>query len=349
MKTWLSRVLFTAVISSIGLSSVAQDSASSATTDETTSESAKSVDSEVVVDIKGGDRIRGQLVGESDDTYVIVSPILGTVSLPRDQVENVTVIKPKKEGDDTEKAEPSKKEADSKSDESLDKVKEATKPKSPWSGSVRFGLTYSDASDVSLNLNLGLTLQKKTDLESFLLTASYFYARNSSGVTDNDVIAVADQTWYFGTKEAPSRWNVFAKGTYQWDEFELWEQRLSAYAGLGYALIRDKDLTVGSRFGAGGTLETGGNRSFDPQFLFEINANWTINEMQSFIGALSFAPEMTNFTNFLLTTSFTYQIKFGTDTPWAFNFSVLDIYDSEPGPDGTTNDLKVVIALGYTF
>lgn len=349
MKTWLSTYLATVIISSIGVSAVAQDSGDDAASSDTKAESAASVDSEVVIDIKGGDRIHGQLVGVSEDTYVVVSPILGTVSLPRDQVESVAVIAAKKKDADAEETKPSKEAADSKSEEAADKVAEAKKPKSPWSGSVLLGVSYSDASDVTLNLNLGFNLAKKTELETFTLSAKYFYARNSTGVTDNDIIVIGDQSWFFGTKEKPSRWNLFAKGTYQWDQFELWEQRFSPYAGVGYAFVRQKDLTIGSRFGAGGTWEAGNNRDFDPQFLFELNGSWTINDMQSLTGSVSFAPEMTRFTNYLLTTSLSYQLKLGKDTPLTFNFSVLDIYDSDPGPDGTTNDLKVVLALGYNF
>ena len=116
MKTWLSTYLATVIISSIGVSAVAQDSGDDAASSDTKAESAASVDSEVVIDIKGGDRIHGQLVGVSEDTYVVVSPILGTVSLPRDQVESVAVIAAKKKDADAEETKPSKEAADSKSE-----------------------------------------------------------------------------------------------------------------------------------------------------------------------------------------------------------------------------------------
>ena len=44
----------------------------------------------VVIDIEGGDRIHGQLVSEDDSSVVVVSPILGTVTLSRDRIERIT-------------------------------------------------------------------------------------------------------------------------------------------------------------------------------------------------------------------------------------------------------------------
>ena len=44
---------------------------------------------EVIVQVKGGDLIHGKLIGENDDSVVVVSPVLGTITLPRDQVETV--------------------------------------------------------------------------------------------------------------------------------------------------------------------------------------------------------------------------------------------------------------------
>ena len=45
--------------------------------------------------LKNGDVIRGSLSGENDDSIIIKSPILGTVTLPRDQVDSVDELDPK--------------------------------------------------------------------------------------------------------------------------------------------------------------------------------------------------------------------------------------------------------------
>lgn len=334
MKTRLATVLLTLVLGAMAFNAPAQDSTESDGSKDT---------AEVIVDLKGGDRIRGRLVGESDKMIVVVSPILGTVSLPRDQVEKITVVNAEKEGEDAEKTKAAKDKADK---EAAEAAEEATKPKSPWSGSVLLGLTYSDASKVTLNLNLGGSLKKETDLETFLLTGKYFFARDSKAVTSNDVIIVGDQTWYLSKG---SRWSIFAQATYQWDQFHNWEHRVSPYAGIGYELIKEEDLKVGARFGGGGTWQYAGKKGFTPQFFFELMADWEIDELQSLIGSVKFAPAMRNFSHYLLTTSFNYKLKLGSDTPLSFNFSVLDIYDSNPGHGSTANDLKVILSLGYDF
>ena len=77
--------------------------------------------------------------------------------------------------------------------------------------------------------------------------------------------------------------------------------------------------------------------------------NWTIDKTQSFQGSAKIAPKMTEFSNYILTIQANYQLRIGEDTPFSLNFSVLNIYDSLPGPDGNNNDLKVVVSLGYDF
>ena len=317
-----------------GQSDSSDDSSSDSSTDSTPKQ--------VSVSLKNGDIIRGSLAGENDKSIIIVSPILGTVTLPREEVDSVTSLST----DDSAAADPTKADAASSAVENVNAVEKEAE-KSPWSGSVNIGLTYADASTLNLTLNVGGTIERKTDLSNFRMTAQYFYSRDDRVVTDNDIVANADQTWFF-TKDGP--WSIFAKGTYQWDQFELWEQRFSPYAGFGYAIFRQEDLKTQLRFGAGGTYEYGdSDRSWDTQLLFEINTTWTINDRSSFTGALSFAPEVSDFNNYLLTLSAVYSLKLLEDSPLTFNASILNIYDSVPGDDQTGNDLKLVLGLGWTF
>ena len=66
-------------------------------------------------------------------------------------------------------------------------------------------------------------------------------------------------------------------------------------------------------------------------------------------GALSFAPEVSDFNNYLLTLSLVYALKLFDDSPLTFNASLLNIYDSQPGAGETGNDLKLVLGLGWSF
>ena len=327
------------LIFSIGMALLISTSSLAQSEEETPTDSSPK---EVSVGLKNGDIIRGSLAGENEKSIIVVSPILGTLTLPREQVDSVTDIVEPTTSDAAAK-DPT--EADAASS-AVEKVEKEAVP-SPWSGSVNIGLTYADASTLNITLNLGATLEYKTDLDNFRLTAQYFYSRDEKVVTDNDIIVNADQTWFF-TKDGP--WSAFAKGTYQWDQFELWEQRFSPYGGFGYAIIRQEDLKTQLRLGAGGTWEYGGSdRTWDTQLLFEVNTNWTIDSRSSLTGALSIAPDVSAFNNYLLTLSMVYSLKLFEDSPLTFNASLLNIYDSQPGAGETGNDLKLVLGLGWNF
>ena len=188
-------------------------------------------------------------------------------------------------------------------------------------------------------------MDKKTEEESFHIDALYFFSRENGRTTDNDIISNLDQAWFL----SKSRWSLFAKATYQWDQFQAWEHRLSAYGGAGYEIIKETDLSFTGRFGAGGTWEYSGDRNFNPQFLFQLKTDWTIDKKQSFTGSIQIAPKMTDFSNYLLTLSTNYKLKLGQKSPLSLNFTILSIYDSDPTEGGADNDLKLILSLGYNF
>ena len=300
--------------------------------------SSDATSNQVVIEVKGGDRIHGKLVSEDDSAVVVVSPILGTMTLPREQIDSINY--------DDAAAKKAAEEREAARKKAAAEAAAATAPKSPWSGTVNLGYTYSNATSVTSALNLGGSITKKTELETFNLNAKYFYAYDDGAVTDNDVVANISDTWYV-TKDSP--WNYFVQGAYQWDQFQDWEQRFSPYGGVGYALYRLDDLTWNLKFGGGGTWEYTGDRGFDTQFLFETNVDWTIDELQSLTASVRFAPEVSDFANYLLTVSTNYKLRIGTKSPFSLNLSVLDIYDPKATGDSSTNDLKVVVSLGYDF
>jgi putative salt-induced outer membrane protein YdiY len=304
------------------------------------SQDAKPASNEAVVDLKNGDRVQGELTDDGKDEIVVVSPVFGTVTLSRDQINEITMVAPVADEDA---------DAKKKADDAADAVAAVEKPKSPWTGSVNLGLTYSDNSTTNLTLNLGASAKRETKESVLTMNVQYFYSKDEDKITDNDVIASIDQTWIMSDKDGPLPWSYFAQGTYQWDQFENWEQRVSPYAGIGYALRRTEALTVDLRFGGGGTWQYDGNDGFRTQFLFEVNSSWMIDDRSSLTGAVKFAPNVNDFQDYLLTVSAVYKAQLMKDSPLTFNVSFLNIYDSDPGVGENGNDLKLVFGLGFNF
>lgn len=303
------------------------------------SQDAEPASNEAVIALKNGDRVQGELTDDGKDEITVVSPVFGTVTLDRDQIDDITMLS----GSDEEA------EAKKKAAAAADAVAAAEKAKSPWSGSVNLGLTYSDNSSTNLTLNLGASAKRETKETVLTMSAQYFYSEDEEEVTDNDVIANIDQTWIMFDANGQLPWSYFAQGTYQWDQFENWEQRVSPYAGIGYALERTENLTVDLRFGGGGTWQYEGNDGFTTQLLFEVNTSWTIDDRSSLTGAVKFAPNVSDFQDYLLTVSAVYKTQLMKDSPLTFNVSFLNIYDSDPGVGENGNDLKLVLGLGYNF
>ncbi|MBT4766738.1 MAG: DUF481 domain-containing protein [Phycisphaerae bacterium] len=215
---------------------------------------------------------------------------------------------------------------------------------SPWAGSISLAATASDNSRSSYDIRLGASLKRKRELDQFDLTATWYWSQQDNITTDNDFLMRASQEWYI----EKSRWLYFAQGTWQYDQFESWAHRVSPYAGVGYKLFDQDDLTLTIKGGGGATWNYH-NNEVDPQLLFEMNTEWKINDRQSLTGFMSIAPDPVNWGNYLATIKADWKLKLGSDTPWAMTLGIRDIYDSRPGRGSNANDLKAYAGLTMDF
>ena len=56
------------------------------------SQDAKPASNEAVVALKNGDRVQGELTDDGKDEITVVSPVFGTVTLDRDQIDDITML-----------------------------------------------------------------------------------------------------------------------------------------------------------------------------------------------------------------------------------------------------------------
>ncbi|MDP6480107.1 MAG: DUF481 domain-containing protein, partial [Phycisphaerales bacterium] len=167
---------------------------------------------------------------------------------------------------------------------------------SEWTGSLSLAATTSRASGTSNNIRLGGELHRKREFEKFDVTAAWYWNQSNGDTSDNDLLVRADQEWLV----RDSRWLYFMQGTWQFDQFEEWGHRVSPYAGVGYQIFAQDDLTLTIKGGGGATWRYH-NNEVDPQLLFEMSTEWKINDRQSLVGYMSIAPDPLDWGNYLAT------------------------------------------------
>lgn len=297
---------------------------------------------EAVVTWPNGDRLSGQLHSNEGGVITLLTVALGEVQVKSGGV-TLTVADATESAESAESAAPAESAAASAASEENASALGGDAA-SPWTGSLSLAASTSRASSTSSNIRLGGELHRKTDAEQFDLTGSWYWNQSNGNTSDNDILVRANQEWFV----SKSRWLYFMQGTWQFDQFEEWGHRVSPYAGVGYQLFDQDDLTLTLKGGGGATWRYH-NNEVDPQLLFEMSTEWKINDRQSLSGYMSIAPDPLDWGNYLATIKADWKLKLGSDTPWALTIGVRDIYDARPTGGGNANDLKAYAGLTVDF
>lgn len=146
-----------------------------------------------------------------------------------------------------------------------------------------------------------------------------------------------------------SKWEAFIKGTYQYDEFQSWEQRAGLYAGPAYRLFEGEPVELKLRAGAGASYEFA-DGTWTPELLFGNDLVWTIDERSKLTQGLDFYPDIDNLGEYRLIFRLDYEIALSPKGDLKGTAGIRDEYDSyvEPSED-SSNDLKVYAGVKVEF
>ncbi|MBL8765339.1 MAG: DUF481 domain-containing protein [Phycisphaerae bacterium] len=215
-----------------------------------------------------------------------------------------------------------------------------------WKSQVEGGLTGSAGNSETLNLRFGLTSKRvATDMET-TFGIGYLYATDSGDKTKSRGQTDIRNDWLLG--DTP--WSIFAIGKAEYDEFQDWDWRVSAYGGVGYKVIRTERVTWNLRAGAGIAREFGGQRNdIVPEGLLGWDFNWKINDRASFFNTFDFYPSLKDLSEYRFNTKAGIEVVIDPDMGLSLKAGVEDKYQSSPGPGKKRNDIEYFLTLAFSF
>ncbi len=221
---------------------------------------------------------------------------------------------------------------------------------SGWDASVELGITGSDGNSESFNFRTALDAQRLTEKMETKLGLSYKYGTQNGTQNTNRFDARARNDWLF----PGSRWRTFVQGSYEYDEFQAWDHRISGFGGVGYELIRPEDqapdMSLLARAGIGGSQTIGGpNEEFRPEALLGLDYNWNIKEGQRFFVNTELFPSLDEVGDFRWITNAGYEIVLDQESNLYLKLGLEDRYDSNPGAGAKKNDIDYYVTLGWKF
>ena len=297
----------------------------------------------------GGDVLRGKVVAESDASVTIDHAALGRIEVARERIDAVVKSAPAQVAAPAVEAEVVQPAAEAAVPVAVLPAPAPPPPAVPdgsWRFSLSLGFTGSENESQSNWDFRGAASAKRETLEDrTALTAEYYFKTANSENTDNNLLLVGLQEFLF----KDSKWEAFVQGTYQYDEFQSWEQRGGFYVGPGYRILEGEPLSLRVRAGAGASYEFA-DSEWTPELLLGDELTWKIDERSKLVQGLDLYPDLEELGEFRLIVRVDYEISLSPSGDLKGTAGIRNEYDSFIPPTGdSSNDFKIYAGIKVDF
>ncbi|MEM6550930.1 MAG: DUF481 domain-containing protein [Planctomycetota bacterium] len=289
------------------------------------------------VQLESGEVLEGEITGQTDEAVSLEHPVLGPLVIPRGQIQSLV-------DSDAEAADAPAAEPEPQPDPT------ASFGPSRWflpgfEKSFEAGINGSDGNSETLNLYANFNATKETETDRLSIISKYFRSSDDGDTSENEFTLEATKDWLI-TDEA---YFFFARGKYEYDQFEAWEHRVSGYGGVGYTFYNDPKFELRGRAGAGPAYEFGDVDELTWEALLAIEGIYRISETQEFTFSNTLLPSLSEGGEFRNLTSLAYSIALDTAKGMSLKFGIENEYDSDPAAGDERNDLKYFGAIVLAF
>lgn len=338
------------------------------------------VDSTIV--LRSGEVLRGVVVEVNQDAVIVSHAVLGRLSLPRAAIYSIAIgeVPPPPDGAQVPAA---SKETDANvpapegtaSSAPIAPSGPSAAPASPkiaqdpprpawapridllevdgslpapgevrWIGSVQAAASGVESDNDEFDLRAAAAFARLTENDKLSASAEYFLSLLNGQSTDNNLLATGVYDRYL----LPSDWLAFGKLQYQYDEFQAWENRLSAYAGLGYRIFHERPFALTIKGGAGATHEFGDVDETTPEAYGEAALAWWIDERQVVEASINVAPDITDWSQYRVIARLDYSFRLDT-RGLALVLGLREEYQARVTAGSTRNDFRYYAGIRMDF
>ena len=327
---------------------------------------------QVVVQLVGGDSLRGELVSETPDSIIIKHAVLGQMTIARSNMTSMVTQTANPAATPSEPANVAAiatdiTNANQASSEAvlIDSAKgaaaapapapaggsaaEAPKPVLPvsnWKFVLAANANYTDASDKQLDFRVvGGAVYEIKDVEKWKTDAEYFFKTVNDATTDNNLLV----TSVYDRDITATDWLWFLKAQGQASSLEAWEQRLSGWGGIGYRFFQAPPIAIVGKVGFGATHEFGAVNDTYPEGYLELDGKWDITERQSIQGNVYIAPDLSDISQYITISRAEWALKVDPELGLSLIGGLRFQYQSNVPAGENATDLRVYAGLKMDF
>jgi len=214
-----------------------------------------------------------------------------------------------------------------------------------WSGSFELGLDGSSGNTETFNFRFGLDVERKWDIHQFDIDLDYIRKTADGVETANRSFL----DWRYERLFRDSYWTWFVHGTFEYNDFEAWDARVTADTGLGYQLITTEATKLISRAGGGFSRKIGlPDDYWAPELVLGLDFEHKIGKRHRLKAKVDYTPDVTNFASFRINSQASWEMLIDEEMNLSLKLSVLDRYDSVP-EGAKPNDLDYSAVVMWRF
>jgi putative salt-induced outer membrane protein YdiY len=216
-----------------------------------------------------------------------------------------------------------------------------------WTKQFELGLAGSGGNTDSLAFNSALTFSTDKDGYRAELGARYFLTTNDGDRNRNEVRVYGT----YDKKFEGSPWFVFGRVQYDYDEFQAWENRASAFFGPGYEFVKKENYELIGRVGLGVAQDFGNDATdeFRVEALLGIDGKWKVTEGQEFTYSIYYFPSLSDFADGRTLTQLGYLIALNEAKGISLRLGLEHEYEQRTANSSDHNDWKYFVNLLVKF
>jgi len=217
-----------------------------------------------------------------------------------------------------------------------------------WKRSVRVGFNTTTGNTENTNLNLQFHTIRKSKKYLTRFDSEYRFATRNGIDSQNRLDLDFRHEWLAPEGSKVGWWTT---ASFEADEFQDWDYRAAAHAGVSYQFIKNDKTNFKGRTGFGGSQTFGGTEDeFRPEALVTgLDLKHRFNDTMNVEAGMEYYVDVSQVTRDRLNNNIKWNIMLDKESNMNLQFKLTHKYDSQPGGTNDQNDLYFDITVGWQF
>jgi putative salt-induced outer membrane protein YdiY len=310
------------------------------------------------IELTTGDVLRGAVIEQTSEVLVLQHPVLGRLAIPTSTISTIRIGEPAP----NQVAEvpppigppPALPQQQEQPSQPIVPGNPGAPP-SPWQSRLELGVNAREGRTEDANVRVALIVEHKTDEHNHTFDARYAMASSHGDRTENKFTTGGHLVW----PVPHSRLEYFTDLRFDYDEFNSWDERITAGLGLGYQLVDLKRTTgeeicdllgVNVRLGAGIKREFGSDEDgLQPEGIVGADLRWTISPRQHVAAGATYFPSFEDVDEYRFVSTAEWVVRLDWMRGLSLKLGFADEYQSRTDPGIDRSAYSVFASLLIDF